>query len=367
MKFNVQQSLFLKNIQSVASIVPLKHTIFLLSHILIEADKSLGKVTLKGTDLEMSIVDHFECDVEEGGSVTVPGKRLMEIMRELPDAEVFVETTGTDLKIKCGGAKFLLKGQSEEDYPKIPQVKKENIISLPQESFRDMIRKVVYASPTDDSRQCLNGGYLHLEEKNLVLVATDGHRLALMKEAIATDMKDKDSGVIIPVNTLSELLRIIRNEGDIIIAYHGNQISFEMGNTVLTSRLIEDKYPQYKQVIPDEFEKKSVVGRDNLLNAIRRVSTVVSERTSAVKFQFSNQCLSLFAESPDLGQAQDQIEAEYEGESLQIAINAQYVLDAAKNIDEEEVEIHFSNKLSPVVIQPKGNTDYVCLIMPLRQ
>ncbi|MEW5692994.1 MAG: DNA polymerase III subunit beta [Candidatus Hydrogenedentota bacterium] len=366
MRFKVHKNVLLENVQITSGVIPVRHTVYLVSFMLIEADSSLGKITLSGTDLETSITNSFQCEVTESGSLTVPGKKFNELLRELPDESIEIYTEENNMIIKCKKDHIILKGQPRDDFPVLPKVKKDNVIMLDQNVFRDLIRKINYAAPIDDSRQCLNGGYLHIVGKELKFVATDGHRLALAKTEIEIGIKD-ETGIIIPVKTLSELLRIIKGEAEVVISFSSNQISFEMDSIILISRLIEEKYPNYAQVIPQKQDHIAVVDRAELLAETRRIALLVSERGYSVKYKFENRMLFLYSTSPDIGEGTAELAIEYEGEEVQIVLNALYMLDVVKNIETESIEIHFSNKLSPVVIKPVGKDDYLCLIMPMRQ
>jgi DNA polymerase-3 subunit beta len=313
----------------------------------------------------------LDADISDQGSTTVYAKKLSEVIRALPandDIEIGLgdenflnvrsksKTTKANIRIKC---------IPKEDYPVLPEFKEEKKISIPQKVLKDMIRKTIFSVSKDEIQGTISGIKLELKDKKLRLVATDARRLALMD--YNTDSDETIEEVIIPQKVLSEVQKILTEEGEVLISVSEKQIYFKMDNVELMSRLIDGKFPDYNQVIPNSFEKKIILGTEQVYSAIKVVSPMASEKqTSKIILKFSTNNLEVIANDPDMGDAKESVDIIYDLEEFEIAFSSEFLLDAFKSIDSEKVFGSFNNNTSAALLKEENNEDFVCLIMPIR-
>ena len=366
MKFSISKGALQELLQTVVSAVPAKSTLPILSNILIEADKE--GLTFVATDLDISIRTRGEAEVTEGGKVTVPAKRIGEIVRELPDADVKVVIKDARMKLTCANGSFSIVGMGPEDFPKLPDVDAEKMVILPTETLEKAVRRTTYSVGTDETRQNLTGVLLQFKGGELRMIATDGHRLA--KAAFKGEFKGLEGrDLLIPPKALAQVVRLAGGKETINLAVSKNFAVFEVGPTTVYSRLIDGNFPQYEQVIPKDNPKKFTVRREELIAALRRVAVLSDSVTRQIKLSVTKERIDLSVSTADVGEGQEMVSVQYAGEPLAVGYNAAYLLEALRTMDSEDVQVELNTALSPGILRPVqqvANEDLLCLVMPLR-
>lgn len=362
MKIVIHRDKFLEGLQVVQSVVSTRTTLPVLSNVLLRAEG--GSLSLSTTDLDTGIRTSVEAVVEKAGGATLPARRLLSIIRELPATEITLDIDGKNAaSIKAGNSFFKIMGLPEDDFPPFPKTEGARLFKLGQKDFREMLRKTAYAMSTDESRYVLNGALLSLKDRKLIVVATDGRRLALVEQEMEFP-KANEIDVILPTKAVNELLRTLGAEGDVEIAIAENQIAFTIGNTYLISKLIEGNYPNYKQVIPSETKERITLERELFLTSIKRVALLSSEKSNSVKLNFSKNGIEITANTPDVGEARESLSVPYKGKEFSIAFNPEYLGDPLRNLDSDLVHFDFTDELSPGVI--RHDKPFLYVIMPMR-
>ncbi len=355
-------------LQLAEDIITAKTTMSILSNRLLETvDNHLRIIS---TDLEVAIKILVNADITEPGAITLYAKKLTDIVKALPNDDIEISINENHIatiksKNKEVKAEFKIKGLPRNDYPVLPEIKKESTIKVPQKDLKSMIRKTIFAVSTEDIRSAINGVKLELKDKKLRFVATDGRRLALMEQEIDSELEIND--VIIPHKVLNELLKILSDEGEMELSLSENQIYFKVGEIEILSRLIEGKFPEYTQVIPKQYEKKVVFFTNKMFNAIKRVSLLTAEKkTGRIKFSFNPNLLELSSSDPEIGEAKEEIEILYDYGEFEIAFSNEYLLDAVTAIDTEKFIMGFNSSESAAMVKEEGSDNFFCLIMPIR-
>jgi DNA polymerase-3 subunit beta len=362
MKIVIPREKFLEALQVVQSVVSTRSTLPVLSNVLLRADN--GKVAFSTTDLDTGIRTQADATVDKAGGITLPARRLLSIVRELPSTDIALEVDAKNAaSIKAGSSFFKINGLPEEDFPPFPKTEGAKLVKLGQKDLRDMLRKIAYAMSTDESRYVLNGALLSLKDNKLTIVATDGRRLALVEQEIEFP-KSSEGDVILPTKAVGELQRILGDEGEVEIAIAENQIAFTIGGTYLISKLIEGNYPNYKQVIPSETKERVTLERELFLTSIRRVALLSSEKSNSVKLNFGKNEILITANTPEIGEAKESLAVNYKGKEFSIAFNPEYLGDPLRNLDSEMVHFDFTDELSPGVI--RHDKPFLYVIMPMR-
>jgi DNA polymerase-3 subunit beta len=307
-------------------------------------------------------------EVDQEGAVTIPAKKLLEIVRELPSAAIRIAGTGEQrVNLECGRSKFKLLGIPREEFPNFPPVDFADSWTITSSDLQKLINHVSFAASTEESRPILNGVLWELRGDLMRMVATNGHRLARMDVQVSGGAASAD--LIVPPKALEQVRRLFGASDELEVAKSDNHLGFRSGNTVVFSRLIEGPYPNYEQVIPRDNDRACTVERDALASALRRVGVVASDQTHRVRLQFSGGALKLSVNTPDLGEAQDEISVTYDGDALEIGFNANYVLEVLKYMPTDEVRMTFKAPERAATIEPVGWDDpasYLALVMPLR-
>ncbi|MDP8261684.1 MAG: DNA polymerase III subunit beta [Candidatus Ancaeobacter aquaticus] len=362
MKVQCGRDTFLGCIQMVQNIVSTKTTLPILSNVLIEAEKD--SIALTTTDLEVGIKCRFPAKVSQEGHTTLPAKRLSNIMRELPSQQVSLDATDNNItSIKCGASFFKIMGMGKDEFPKLPHFADTASFKIDQKVFKDIIKKTAFAISHDETRYVLNGISLVVKDGKILAVATDGRRLALIEKEQEIPSSVKVSAII-PAKAILELSRILKDEGSMRISFAANQVAFDMDESMLVSRLIEGAFPNYQQVIPSKINERVSVAREEFLSAVKRVSVLVSERLNSVKMCFAKDILTISINTPDVGEAREEVPIKYDGKELTVAFNPVYLLDVLKALDDESVFVELIDSASPGII--KTDENYVYVIMPMR-
>jgi DNA polymerase-3 subunit beta len=364
MKLTITRQNLHRGLAAVSASIPSKTTLPVLSNVLIESDDNA--VWMSGTDLDVSIRVKVPAEVAEGGGITAPGKKLQELTRELPDQPVDMRVRGHQLEVGCGYSRFKLNGLPSEEFPNFPVIDFEEGWHVSEDSLRRLIHSTAFAVSTEESRPILNGVLWELKEARMSMVATNGHRLAKMVvEAGSPDGGSTD--LIIPPAALVQVERLFDGQGDLTVARSGNHLAFRSEDREVYTRLIEGRYPNYEQVIPKDNDKIARVDREALERAVRRMAVLASDQTHRVKLSFETDKVHLDVRTPDLGEAHDELELDYQGEALEIGFNANYLLEVLRNMPAGEVKVAFKTAERATTIEPADDElDYLCLVMPLR-
>jgi DNA polymerase-3 subunit beta len=369
--FSVNREEFLQGLSRVQNVVERKNTVPILSNVLI--DGTGEKLRMLATDMEVGISGTVDASIKGKGSITLSARKLFEIVKELPpETNLTLQVKEDNLsEITCGTSSFELKGLPAEDYPTLPSYEEGNFVKLDAGTFREMIKKTIYASSTDETRYNLTGILLEMEQKEenglLRLVATDGHRLALVEKETLGNIRTGES-VVIPRKSLNEVRKLLE-EGEneeVEVDFQKQHGVFRKDSIVLTTRLIDMSFPNYNQVIPEDRKTTAEVPRDPMIHAIRRVSLLSSERSRAVRFAFSQNSLTIHVNNPDLGTATETIDVGYTGDELEVTFNARYMLDTLTSMEAEVVQLGLKDELSPCIMSQKDEEDYIAVIMPMR-
>jgi DNA polymerase-3 subunit beta len=373
MKFSIEKSELQRGLARIQSIVEKRNTMPILANVLLEASGSgkKGSLEFAATDLEVGIRGSHPCEVSKAGTVTAAAKKLFEIVRELPDEPVHVEVSDNAyLTIRCARAEFTLAGTTAEEYPTIPAFSPEKTVTVQAAIVSEMIERTMYAASTDETRYNLNGVYLEKLDSvgKLRMVATDGHRLSYVDRSFGDDIEGLAGGVIIPRKGLSELKRLVDEDDadEVELGFEGNSGLVRKGGVTLVMRLIEGEFPNYQQVIPNETKIHVVLPAQTLVHALRRVALLSAERSRAVKLELTQGQLSLSSNNPDLGDAREELDIDYDDEPLSIAFNARYLTDALAVCSAKEIKLSFKDPLSPTLVQPTDDPDSLAVVMPMR-
>ncbi len=365
MKFTITREQLQEGLLAVAAAVPAKTTLPVLANVLVEAGKH--GLRLSGTDLDIAVSTTVAADVDAEGAATLPAKKLVDIVRELPGGPVRVTAAGESrVSLECGRAKFKLLGLPREEFPSFPAVKFDGAWQAAAGVVHKLVGHVAFAASTEESRPILNGVLWELRPDRMRMVATNGHRLAKM-DVPASGAATAD--LIVPPKALEQVRRLIAADADLDIARTDNHIGFRAGGTLVFSRLIEGPYPNYEQVIPRENDKSATVDKAGMAAALRRMSVVASDQTHRIRLTFSGGAVRFSVQTPDLGEAQDELSLTYEGEPLEIGFNAMYLLEVLKFMPTDEVRFTFKAPERAATIEPVGWDDpasYMALVMPLR-
>jgi DNA polymerase-3 subunit beta len=355
-------------------IVEKKSTMPILSHVLLEAKKG-NLLHVSATDLDLSVSSEHACEVVKEGALAVPAKHLFEIVRSLPEQQVTLKKAGNNyLEVRSGPSEFRIVGLPAEDFPALPKFEKISFVDVAAAELLEQIDRTSFAASTDETRYNLNGVYFEPQGPVLRMVATDGHRLALSEKALAGDYALK-RGVILPRKGLHELKKLLGEAADpgqekpeTKLGFAENSAIYRRPGVVLAMRLIEGLFPDYKQVIPKQGEKIVKVGRLRLLETLRRVSILASDKSHAVKLELSPGLLKVLSQNPDLGDAKEEVPVEYAGEPLKIGFNARYITDVAAVLKSDDLQLELADDLSPGVLRGAGPEDagYTAVVMPMR-
>ena len=374
MKIKVSRGQIFYGVGIVQNVVSLKTSLPVLLNILLESGKEVGskKLRLTATDLEITIKCTIPIEVEEDGGITIPSKLFTNIIKELPEKGVSIQTeVNNNVKIECEKSVFNIFGLPPNEFPIPPTIEEKISLVINANILKEMIRKTRFAVSTDETRFTLNGICMILKENQVKMVATDGHRLAYITENIPLSIKEEVS-VIIPNKVLNELVRLLPEEGEKVKINIGkNYISFNLPKDIsITSRLIEGTFPSYEQVIPKETDKQIKVNTRNLLDATRRVSILTEEKSNLIKLQAAKDRLTVIGSTPSCGEAREEVEITLKGADIEAGFNARYIMDILKVIDTEEMVVELSSPASPVLIRPYSKDakekNYLCVVMPVR-
>ena len=363
MEIRLNRIEFLNELVPMQGIVERRTTIPVLSHILLRAADE--RLHLAATDLEVSLTSWCDAEVKEEGAIAIQAKKLQEIIRASSGDEVVlrIEQEGL-LTILAGKSVFKIRGLPAEEFPTLPNIEDEKPTRLPFQTFRNMVTKIFFAISSEESRFQLSGALLQLIEDGLVMVATDGHRLALVESQI--EGMEESEGVLVPRKALQELQRF---EGeDLSFRRSEHHLSFTIGARQLICRILEGTFPDYERVISTSNDKVVVTDRLGLLAVVQRISLLTGDRARAIRMELESKQLVFSAANPDLGEAREDVSCDYEGEGFSLGLNPDYLVNFLSVTDTERVRLELKDENSQCVAYPVEGLDkrYVCVIMPIR-
>jgi DNA polymerase-3 subunit beta len=362
----------MKGIMTISPITPSKSSLPVLSNFLFQAQEDTIK--LSSTDLEIAVRCSIKGEIVEEGAVTIPTKRFADIIKEITDG-VQIEINSDEsnqINITAAKSKFNLMGISAAEYPVIPQFPKESNFTFNKDLFASMLRKTIFAASRDAQRYILNGIFVVFEDESMTMVSTDGRRLAyITAKGIDSKVKGK---AIIPSKAVNDILRLLSSESKaeaVKIGFSENQCAIEFDDIILTSVLIEGIFPNYEQVIPKKTAIQIELKTQETLKAVKQMALLANEksemdRSGAIKFSFNKSILIVSASAAGLGSGEAEVSIEYEGEPIDISFNPSFIKDVLQNMNEEMISFKFSDPLNPAIISPQKDTNYLCVVMPMR-
>ena len=363
MEVTLNRDAFLKGLQMVQNIVEPRQTLPILANVLMETDGDTVRLT--ATDLEVGARVSVPARVAGKGAITVSARKLAEIVKELPAADLALRVQdNVSVALKCGTASYKLVGMAPDDFPPVVPAEKATWLKVEGKTLREMLAQTSFAVSHDETRYALNGVLFALAGKEARLVATDGHRLAMARRTLG-NVGNATTGIV-PRKAITEIMRVLGSGEDVEIALTENQFVLQMPNFLMTARLIEGQFPNYEAVIPKGHPGKLVISRAALTSALRRVAVMAEERNKPVKFALGPAALKLSASSQDLGEAEETLDVDYAGAEVTIGFNSRYLLDAISPIEKDQVIVEFKDGLSPGVVRSVDDEGYCCVIMPMR-
>jgi DNA polymerase-3 subunit beta len=323
-----------------------------------------GRLHLAATDMEVSLRTELECTVDGEGSVVVPGRLLLDISRSLPDSEVTIEHKPEEavVIVASGSANYRLHTYSNEDFPRLPDVELSSLHTVDRDALIETVARVGRSASRDESRPVLTGILVRFEPGKIVMAATDSYRLAVKETPVEGTLPDLEA--IIPARALQELARIATATDELQLGLQENHVVFGADGTWLTTRRIDGQFPNYRQLLPEQFDHELVLPRDELLEVVRRVS-LMAQRNSPLRLRFAEGELTVSAITQDVGEARESLPAPYTGEPMEIGFNAEFLRDGLESVEADSIKFKLISPLRPAVLEGDSD-DYVYLIMPIR-
>jgi len=365
MRFTITREKLQEGLQAVAASIPSKTTLPVLANILVETtDRG---IRLSGTDLDIAVSTEVSADVEAHGAVTIPARKLSEIARELLPSPVKIAAAGEQrITIESGRSRFKLLGIPRDEFPTFPSVKFDGSWRARSSDLHTLIQHTSFAVSTEESRPILNGVLWELRSDYMRMVATNGHRLAKMELQVSGS---GSHDLIVPPKALDQVRRLFPADEELEIARGENHLGFRSPLTAVYTRLIEGPYPPYDQVIPKDNDRIAIADKQALMGALRRMAILASDQTHRVRLGLNAGMAKFSVQTPDLGEAQDELAVRYTGDQLDIGFNASYLLEILKYMPTDEVRLTFKAPERAATIEPEGwdnKAKFLCLVMPLR-
>ncbi len=364
MRVDIERNVFFDGLSKTVPITEKKSTLPILSHILLEANPPTMIIT--ATDLEVGLQMTYECDVKDPGKVTVPSKKIFEIVRELPSGPINLELLQNGrVRITSSQSHFELASMDPADYPAWSTLENVESVSVPARKLLRIIDKTIFASSIDDSRFNLNGILFEQHGDSTRVVATDGHRLAMINEEIGLTLS---SQILIPRKGLNDIRRVLENsDEEVSLGFEPKNMVIRTPNFIMTTRLLEGEYPDYRKVVPEGGDKIVKVDRHALMQTLRRVAVLTSDHSRGINVAVAPGRMLFTATHPDLGTAEDSLGVEYDGEEFEIIINVSYLIESLGVIDTDSVFLEYEKSDAPVIIRPDPPGGYFNLVMPMRR
>ncbi len=368
MKLKTKKNEILESLQIAQYFISTGATLPLLSNILFEADNDF--LYLSATDMDISV--RIKCKVEkieQPGKTTIP-KKIIALIKEFTDDDIKIETDKSDnTKVVCKKASYKINGLPAEDFPVLqPDEKKLETLKIPQKLLKTIIARISYAALKDTSKRNLNGVFFKFENNKIEAVATDAHRLAYCKTEIKSGLKSKFE-YIIPLRTINEIAKVLSDDEkkELTINFYDKVIEFQLENIDIVSRIIDENYPNYNQVIPKEFSMEAIIGKEDLASAVRRAATITSDKSKIVILKLEKNKLTITSQAQDEGEGMEEIDIKYDGEPIEVSYNAAYIMDVLKVVETDSVELKLISSMNPGVMKAKGDDEYLYIVMPIRK
>ncbi len=366
MKIKINQKELSKHIGIAQKGISNRTTLQILNGILLETNNDKLKIT--ATDLELSVETFVDCNIEKEGSVVINSKIFGDIIRKLPNSVIEIEVTEKDgnkyMNIQCENSEFNIIGNSADDYPQLPIIVEKESFKLPKDIFKNAIRQTVFAASQEETRLSLTGVLMEVKEGNISFVALDGFRLALRKIKVDSDLNIK---MIVPARVLSEVNKIIEDNEDYVeISYETGHILFNLGETTIYSKLLEGQFFNYEDIIRKDHETALTVNKRDLQNSLERASLLAKEeKANLIILEINQSGISIKSKS-EIGNVHEDIEAKVEGDNVDIAFNANYLLEGIRTIDSEDISLNFMGNLNPCIMNPADDENHIYLVLPVR-
>src|SRR4051794_18976333 len=362
LKLRVSQESLAEKLALVARAVSTRTAVLVLGGIRLKVEN--GQLELSATDMELSLRTTLEADVDGEGEVVVPGRLLLDIVRSLPSSDVSIEQRSDEsvLVIEAGAASYRLHTYSSEDFPRLPDVEAVELHQVDREALLETIGRVGRSASRDESRPVLTGILVQFTAGKLVMAATDSYRLAVKETPLSSTLTELDA--IIPARALQELARIAANADEMQLGVQENHVVFGIDGAWLTTRRIDGQFPNYRQLLPEQFEHELVLPREELLDVVRRVS-LMAQRNSPLRLRFAEGELTVSAQTQDVGEARESIPAPFTADPLEIGFNADFLREGLESVDSPTVRVKLISPLRPAVLEGESD-DYTYLIMPIR-
>ncbi|HSR49796.1 MAG TPA: DNA polymerase III subunit beta [Acidobacteriota bacterium] len=366
MEFVVEKAGFFKELQYVQGVVERKTTVPILSNILLEAEE--GKLAVTATDLDVTVRCSCPASVSQGGSLAVSARKLFDMVRLLPEKPIhFASGDEGWINVVCDRSKFRVPGLSKENFPEVPTVD-EDTVELPAGALRYMISHCIFAVTQEESRYSLNGALMLLDGTEMTFVTTDGHRLALVRKTLEESKSEDEVRILVPKKTLVELSKMSEEVERVQFGRTDNHLFFRLGERLLVSRVLTGQFPNYEMVIPRDNDRRAVIDRSAFEAAVKRVQVMADEQSRGVRFSLSEGELNISSASADYGEARESLPVQYEGEEVEIAFNATYLLDFLGSLGDEEVYLELRDSETQGLLRPKDEEDYDYryVVMPMK-
>ncbi len=377
MELTISKKSFLKGLARTHGVADRKSSMPILSNILLSTD-STNTLRLAATDLYLGVAAEAEAEVKAGGSVAVAARTLFDIVKNLPDGEVkWSVGPNHAAEIRCGKVKYRIPGMPGDDFPPLPSPGRAEFVELDAETVASLIAKTQFSMSTDDTRPHLAGALFEGDGKVVRMVTTDGHRLSKAEHRV-DDGSMLNFTMLVPNKGIGELRRLVddlkseqkKGEGEpakVGIATTGGNAFFRGNDVLLSVKLADEQFPPYSKVIPQQQKRRVVCSRQSLLDSLRRISLVSSDKSGGVRLGIEPGILRIVSENPDVGEGSEELDVDYAGEAVNIGFNARYIVDVLSSLTDDEVALELSGELDPGVIKPVGDTiDFVGVVMPMR-
>src|SRR5438552_3220361 len=365
LKIKTTNDKLLGPLAQVTGIVERRHTLPILSNVLITATGS--RVEFLATDLEVQITSRAELSGAAEGSVTVGARKLYDILRSLPeDAEVAIEAKESRMTVRAGKSRFNLQTLAAADFPRMVEAKDETkTLTLPQKALKDALRLVQFAMAVQDIRYYLNGVLFSIDKDTLRVVATDGHRLSYASQSLGSDHGSVEA--ILPRKTVLELIKLLGDTEDTVsLAVGSNQARFSFGGIEIVSKIVEGKFPDYQKVIPTVHKNRVEIDRIALAQSLNRAAILSNEKIRGVRLVFTKDALSIICTNNEQEEAEEGLAIDYAGDPLDIGFNISYLLDVLNHVDTPTVSITMGDSNSSALVQMPGNDDFKYVVLPMR-
>lgn len=364
MKITVEKSTFLEALLGVSNAVPARSALQILSNALFHAAD--GTLTITATNIDLGIKCSIPAKVDESGATTLPIKRVLGIVRELGDGAIEISVDGKDCaSLRSGSSFFRIVGLPKDDFPKFPEPENKLCFELGASVFREMLRKTSYAASEDESRHIITGILLSFRDGKVTVVGTDGRRLALVEQELEFP-PELETDIVLPAKSVSEIMRIIKDDGAIKIFAGAKMAVFQYGDTTIATKLIEGTFPNYRQVIPQSYIERVEVLREDILSAMRRVSVIsADDRSVPARLSFKGSELTISMENPDVGESKETVDIKYGGRDLEFDFNPEYVMAPLRNVDSDKIYIELASERGPATF--KCDLPFLYVLMPVRK